>query len=78
MSGKNQHVVPTPKGKWGVRGEGNSKITKETSTQTQAIDIARDIAKNQESEVVIHRKDGTIRDKDSYGNDPCPPVDKNH
>ena len=78
MSGKNQHVVPTPKGKWGVRGEGNSKITKETSTQTQAINIARDIAKNQESEVVIHRKDGTIRDKDSYGKDPCPPVDKKH
>ena len=78
MSGKNQHVVPTPKGKWGVRGEGNSKITKETSTQTQAIDIARDIAKNQESEVVIHRKDGTIRDKDSYGKDPFPPVDKKH
>jgi len=66
------------KGKWGVRGEGNSKITKETSTQTQAIDIARGIAKNQESEVVIHRKDGTIRDKDSFGKDPCPPVDKKH
>ena len=78
MTGKNQHVVPTPKGKWGVRGEGNSKITKETSTQTQAIDIARDIAKNQESEVIIHRKDGTIRDKDSFGKDPCPPVDKKH
>lgn len=78
MAGKNQHVVPTPNGNWGVRGEGNSKITKETSTQTQAIDIARDIAKNQESEVVIHRKDGTIRDKDSYGKDPCPPVDKKH
>ncbi len=78
MTGKNQHVVPTSNGKWGVRGEGNSKITKKTSTQTQAIDIARDIAKNQESEVVIHRKDGTIRDKDSFGKDPCPPVDKKH
>ena len=78
MTGKNQHVVLTPNGKWGVRGEGNSKITKETSTQTQAINIARDIAKNQESEVVIHRRDGTIRDKDSYGKDPCPPVDKKH
>lgn len=78
MSGKNQHVVPTPKGKWGVRGEGNSKITKETSTQTKAIDIARGIAKNQESEVVIHRKDGTIRNKDSYGKDSCPPVDEKH
>jgi uncharacterized protein YdaT len=78
MARKNQHVVPTPKGKWGVRGEGNSKITKETSTQTQAIEIAREIAKNQGSEVVIHRKDGTIRDKDSYGKDPYPPKDKKH
>ena len=77
-SGKNQRVVPTPNGKWGVRGEGNSKITKETSTQTQAIDIAREIAKNQGSEVVIHRKDGVIRDKDSYGKDPNPPKDKKH
>ncbi|MFA5837332.1 MAG: DUF2188 domain-containing protein [Bellilinea sp.] len=78
MSGKNQHVVPAPNGNWGVRGEGNSKITKETSTQAQAIEVAREIAKNQGSEVVIHGKDGTIRDKDSYGKDPCPPQDKNH
>ena len=78
MAGKNQHVVPTPSGKWGVRGEGNSKITKETSTQTQAIEIAREIAKNQSSEVVIHRKDGMIRDKDSYDKDPYPPQDKKH
>lgn len=78
MARKNQHVVPTPSDKWGVRGEGNSKITKETSTQTQAIEIAREIAKNQGSEVVIHRKDGVIRDKDSYGKDPYPPKDKKH
>ena len=78
MSGKNQHVVPTPNGNWGVRGEGNSKITKETSTRAQAIEVAREIAKNQGSEVVIHKKNGVIRDKDSYGNDPCPPQDKKH
>ncbi len=78
MSEKNQHVVPTPKGKWGVRGEGNSKITKETNTQAQATDTAREIAKHQHSEVVIHGKDGKIRDKDSYGKDPCPPKDNKH
>ena len=78
MTGKNQHVVHTPNGLWGVRGEGNSKLTRETPTQSEAIDVARGIAINQKSEVVIHRKDGTIRDKDSYGNDPCPPRDKKH
>ena len=78
MSKKNQHVVPTKDGNWGVRGEGNSKLTKVTPTQSGAIAVAQDIAKNRKVEVVIHRRDGTIRDKDSYGNDPCPPRDKRH
>jgi len=71
---KNQHVVPN-NDKWAVKGEGNSKKTRITQTQREAIEIAREIARNQQSELVIHRKDGTIRDKDSYGNDPCPPRD---
>lgn len=78
MTNKNQHVVPAGNGKWGVRGEGNEKITKITRTQSDAIDIARTIAKNQGAELVIHRPNGQIRDKDSYGNDPHPPDDKKH
>ena len=76
MAGKNQHVEPTKDNRWGVRGEGNSRITKKTDSQSEAINVARDIARNQQSEVVIHRPNGQIRDKDSYGNDPCPPLDK--
>jgi len=74
---KNQHVIPHPKG-WAVKGEGNKKVTKITKTQKEAIEIAKKIAKNQGSEVVIHNRKGQIRDKDSYGNDPCPPRDKKH
>lgn len=70
--GKNQHVVPHNDG-WGVKGAGNTRITKTADTQKQAIEIAKEIAKNQKSEVVIHRPNGEIRDKDSYGNDPFPP-----
>lgn len=70
--GKNQHVVPR-NGNWAVRGEGNNKVTKVTSTQAEAIKVAREIAKNQQSELIIHKQDGTIRGKDSYGNDPFPP-----
>jgi len=73
--GKNQHVVPY-QDKWAVRGEGNEKVTSTYDTQAEAIQRAREIAINQRSEVVIHRPDGTIRDKDSYGKDPCPPKDK--
>ena len=72
--GKSQHVVPVD-GDWGVRGEGNSRLTSIHDTQAEAIAAAREIAINQGSEVVIHRRDGRIRDKDSYGNDPFPPRD---
>lgn len=75
--GKNQHVVPHDS-EWAVRGERNAKVTAIYPTQGEAIDAARDIAINNQSEVVIHRPDGTIRDKDSYGHDPCPPKDKRH
>ena len=71
--GKNQHVTPHPAGGWQVKGEGNSKATVRTCTQKEAIDRARAISKNQGSELVIHRLNGMIRDKDSHGRDPFPP-----
>ena len=71
--GKNQHVVPHPDGGWQVRGEGNFRSTVRTSTQQQAIAIGRMIARNQGSELVIHRPNGQIRAKDSHGRDPFPP-----
>lgn len=71
--GKNQHVTPHPAGGWQVKGEGNSKATVRTGTQKEAIDRARAISRNQGSELVIHRLNGMIRDKDSHGRDPFPP-----
>lgn len=67
---KNQHVTPHRDGGWQVKGAGNSKATAITETQKEAIKIAIPIAKNRHSEVVIHGRNGQIRDKDSYGNDP--------
>lgn len=72
MSGKNQHIVPHNDG-WAVKGAGNQRATSVHDTQQSAIDAAREIARNQHSELVIHRSDGRIRDKDSHGNDPFPP-----
>lgn len=72
---KNQHVTPK-NGAWQVIGAGNSKATKLFNTQTNAINYAKTIAQHEESEVVIHRPNGKIRDCDSYGNDPHPPIDK--
>jgi uncharacterized protein YdaT len=69
---KNQHVVPHSDG-WAVRGEGNSKVTSVCSTQAEAIERAREIAQNQRSELLVHGRNGQIRERDSYGNDSYPP-----
>lgn len=71
--GKNQHVTHRDDGKWQVKGAGNSKATCITGTQAEAIAKARQIAKNNESELFIHGRDNKIRDRNSYGNDPYPP-----
>ncbi len=73
----NQHVVRRQDG-WAVLGEKNNRDTSHHQTQAEAIEAARDIARNQGGEVVIHGRDGKIRDKDSYGNDPMPPRDRRH
>lgn len=65
----NQHVTKHPEG-WQVKGAGNSKATSVHSTQKEAFEKAREIATNQQSEVLIHGKNGQIREKNSYGNDP--------
>jgi uncharacterized protein YdaT len=72
MSGKNQHVVPHGKD-WAVKGAGNERATSIHGTQSSAERAARTIAQKQGSEVIIHRPNGQIREKNSYGNDPYPP-----
>lgn len=73
----NQHVVPN-NGQWQVKRENATRATKYFGTQKDAISYARSIAMNQQSELVIHGRNGQIRDKDSYGNVPCPPKDTRH
>lgn len=67
--GKNVHVVKHPKG-WAAKVAGNEKATRVTATQKEAEKEAIKIATNQKSEVIIHGRDGKIRSKNSYGNDP--------
>lgn len=69
---KSQHVVPQ-NGQWAVRDEGNSKASHVFEKQADAIDHAREIARSNRSELVIHGRDGRIREKNTYGRDPFPP-----
>lgn len=76
MSKKSQHVVPNPSGGWSVKKAGASRASKVFDNQASAIAYATTVAKNNQAELYIHKKDGTIREKNSYGNDSCPPKDK--
>ncbi|MGA0609441.1 DUF2188 domain-containing protein [Caldimonas sp. KR1-144] len=77
MTKKDIHVVPHKDG-WATRTEGASRIGRTADTQREAIEKAREQAKREKVEVVIHRPDGTIRNSNSYGNDPNPPKDDKH
>ena len=68
---KNQHVIPHAGG-WAVKGEGNTRVTAKYDTQHEAIDAAREIARNQRVSLYIHGRKGYIRDGESV-NEPRPP-----
>lgn len=72
MSKKGQHVVPN-KGEWSVKKAGASRASSTHATQAEAIKAATKVARNQKTELYIHGRDGRIRERNSYGNDPHPP-----
>ena len=60
-----QYVVPYEDA-WAVRREGNKGITSKHRKQSTAINAAKRLAKKHKADVIIHREDGTIRDRISY------------
>ena len=77
MSRKDIHVTPRPQG-WAGIVEGNERASFIARTKSEAMDRARDYARDHRVERVEHGADGRIRGSDSFGNDPCPPRDKEH
>ncbi|MGN2670318.1 hypothetical protein A6E13_18475 [Aliivibrio fischeri] len=70
---KSTHVVSNPDGGWDIKQSGGQRSSGHFDTKKEAVDRARAISQNQQSELVIHNKDGKIAIKDSHGNDPYPP-----
>ncbi len=75
MAKNTRHVVPRQDG-WAVKKGGATRASKVFDTQGGAIQYARDKARKESGELYVHRRDGTIRQRDSYGSDPNPPRDK--
>jgi hypothetical protein len=73
---KSHHIVPNPNGGWDVKRGGSTRASGHAETKAEAVEIGREISKNQGTELVFHDKKGVIQGADSHGNDPCPPKDK--
>lgn len=77
MAKKTNHVVPSKeKGQWAVKKSGSSKKTKSFAKKVDAVEFGRIISRKEKTELFIHRKDGTIQNRSSYGKDPFPPRDR--
>jgi hypothetical protein len=68
------HTVPARTGKGWWNELDGSVVSKHREKQF-AVEAGREIALRRKVEHTIHRADGVITEKNSYGNDPCPPKD---
>jgi uncharacterized protein YegP (UPF0339 family) len=71
-----RHVVPNRDGGWDVQAPNGKRASVRTNTQREAIDRAREIISNSGGgELVIHNRDGRIRERDviNAASDPHPP-----
>lgn len=68
------HVSPAGKRGWQVKATGATSPLSYPRTQAGAERIARQTAKAHDlGQVVIHRRDGRIREEHTYRQDPYPP-----
>ncbi len=63
------HTVPTDDG-WANRREGAQRASSTHATKAEAQAAGRTAAKRDGVEHLIHKRDGTIGNRNSYGNDP--------
>ncbi len=76
MARKERHVVPNPEGGWDSKKNNAQRASKHFETKQEAMVWSKAKAKEEGSELIPHKKDGTIQNPNSYGNDPFPPRDK--
>jgi hypothetical protein len=74
----NYWVKPADGGGWDVEREGGKRASGHFDTQKEANDRARDLAQKSGGERITQGKDGKIKSKDSYGNDPKSRKDTEH
>jgi hypothetical protein len=73
---KSHHVFPSLRGGWSVKKGGSLRASKHFDKKEDAVKWGRKLSKKHGSDFIIHRIDGTIERKDSYGPNSLPPKDR--
>lgn len=76
MAKNSYHVIPVQDGGWKVKRGGATRASKTFDVKVDAVSFGKHLSSTHDSELVIHRKDGTIQNANSYVNDSNPPKDK--
>lgn len=63
-------VMPHKDGGWQVKRDGGKRASRRAPTKEEAERLARVISGNQETELIVATKDGSMERRDSHGNDP--------
>ena len=71
------HTVPAEGERKGWWNKKDGRILSRHRLKETAVAAGRQMAKEMKVEHTIHGADGVIGEKNSYGNDPNPPKDKN-
>lgn len=66
------HTVPHGDG-WANRRAGSQRVSQTYDTQREAQAAGRETARREQTEHLTHGRNGQIRERNSYGNDPNPP-----
>lgn len=77
MAKKSNHVVPSAS-RWAVKKSGSERASKLFETKEKAVSYGKQLSKSEKTELYIHKRNGMIQNRNSYGNDPHPPKDNKH
>ena len=73
---KSNHVVPSKKdGGWIVIKSGSERAVGRFSRKEDAVRYGRKLSRREKTELYIHKKDGSVQNRNSYNNKAFPSID---
>ncbi|MCS6626774.1 DUF2188 domain-containing protein [Roseibacterium beibuensis] len=69
----NHWTSPRPDGRWESQREGSQRPSRVFDTQREAWEHTREAARQDGGEAFLQGRNGRIRERNTYGDDPYPP-----